>query len=177
MTLCYLYRFFYCSLRRMKFGRIWQTHFCQFVSFLPDQLMDWVLVQSYSPYQEKFCHKKSKVLLVLSFYQSGKLWNSDLFRYFFKILICRSTATFLNLKLFPSLVSYLGLPKVFWMHSSICIFVSILAAIILPETQGLTLTELSNLYEKKVKSPRYVPKVEPWKPMTKKEEAEELSNV
>ena len=37
----------------------------------------------------------------------------------------------------------------FWIHSGICILTCILAAAILPETRGLTLTELSTIYEKK----------------------------
>jgi len=53
--------------------------------------------------------------------------------------------------MFPSVVGELGLPKVFWIHSGICVALSLAAAAILPETQGLTLTELSNLYEKKNK--------------------------
>ena len=53
--------------------------------------------------------------------------------------------------MFPFVVGALGLPMVFWIHSGICVALSLLAAAILPETQGLTLTELSNLYEKKIK--------------------------
>ena len=56
---------------------------------------------------------------------------------------------FLLLKSFPSLVNFYGLNVLFWIHSGICIFASILAFLILPETQGKTLTELANIYEKK----------------------------
>ena len=41
----------------------------------------------------------------------------------------------------------------FWIHSGICIASCILAAAILPETRGLTLTELSGIYEKKKPKP------------------------
>ena len=34
----------------------------------------------------------------------------------------------------------------FWVHSAICILLCILAIFILPETQGKTLTELSEMY-------------------------------
>ena len=43
----------------------------------------------------------------------------------------------------------MGLSGVFWIHSSICILVCIVATKILPETQGKTLTELSQMYSDK----------------------------
>ena len=57
--------------------------------------------------------------------------------------------SFINLKVFPSAVNAFGLNAMFWIHAGICILTSILAAAILPETRGLTLTELSTIYEKK----------------------------
>jgi len=66
--------------------------------------------------------------------------------------------SFINLKVFPSAVNAFGLHNMFWIHSGICILTCILAAAILPETRGLTLTELSTIYEKKkpvAESPRY----------------------
>ena len=79
--------------------------------------------------------------------------------------------------MFPFVVGALGLPMVFWIHSGICVALSLLAAAILPETQGLTLTELSNLYEKKIElkesNPENNPKVEPW---SKEKEAGMSSN-
>ena len=78
--------------------------------------------------------------------------------------------TFVNLKIFPTAVNTLGLYSLFWIHSGMCVLLSILAGLLLPETQGKTLTELSEMFEKKKKSPQYRPKVEPWK-MTKEQEA------
>ena len=74
------------------------------------------------------------------------------------------------------MVGELGLPMVFWIHSGICVTLSLLAAAILPETQGLTLTELSNLYEKKKPKDleNHQTKVEPW---SKEKEAQMSSNV
>ena len=86
------------------------------------------------------------------------------------ILSVRSTTTFLNIKTFPFVVNQLGLPMVFWIHSGICVALSLLAAAILPETQGLTLTELSNLYAKEKKKPEPNLTTAPWK-MTKEQEA------
>ena len=58
----------------------------------------------------------------------------------------RYLVSFINLKIFPSLVQIIGLPAMFWLHSAICILLCILAIFILPETQGKTLTELSEMY-------------------------------
>ena len=41
----------------------------------------------------------------------------------------------------------------FWLHSAICILLCILAIFILPETQGKTLTELSEMYSNNSKKP------------------------
>ena len=52
-------------------------------------------------------------------------------------------------KIFPACVNLLGLPMIFWIQSGICVFVSIIAVLILPETQGKTLTDLSKMYSSK----------------------------
>ncbi len=65
-------------------------------------------------------------------------------------------ASFINLKLFPTLVEHLELPGIFWMHAGILLFACILAFFIVPETQGKTLTELTNLYNED--SPRMTTK-------------------
>ena len=57
--------------------------------------------------------------------------------------------TFINLKIFPSGVNTLGLHYMFWIHSAMCIFICIIAALVLPETRGKSLLELSELYQKK----------------------------
>ena len=57
--------------------------------------------------------------------------------------------TFLNLKIFPSGVNLIGLHYMFWIHSAICVGTCVLAAFVLPDTQGKSLEELSNLYQKK----------------------------
>ena len=82
----------------------------------------------------------------------------------------------MNIKIFPFVVGELGLPMVFWIHSGICVTLSLLAAAILPETQGLTLTELSNLYEKKKPKDleNHQTKVESW---SKEKEAQMSSKV
>ena len=63
----------------------------------------------------------------------------------------RYLVSFINLKIFPSLVQIIGLPAMFWVHSAICILLCILGIFILPETRGKTLTELSKMYSNKSK--------------------------
>ena len=60
--------------------------------------------------------------------------------------------SFVNLKIFPSAVNAFGLHWLFWIHSVSCILLIVLAGLLLPETQGKTLTELSEMFEKKSKS-------------------------
>ena len=69
------------------------------------------------------------------------------------LLAFRNAVTFFNLRFFPPIVSALGLHSVFWLYSGILFFNSILSAFILPETRGMSLTELEQLYQKK-RSPR-----------------------
>jgi len=47
------------------------------------------------------------------------------------------------------MVAACGLPVVFWFHSFISLAGTVFAFVYLPETQGKTLTELSNLFVKK----------------------------
>ena len=72
------------------------------------------------------------------------------------IMSMRYLVSFINLKLFPALVLIIGLPGMFWIHAIICILLCALGILLLPETQGKTLTELSELYtnskEKKLKT-------------------------
>ena len=56
---------------------------------------------------------------------------------------------FFLLKSFPDFVGCIGLHMLFWAHACILILTAFLAFFIMPETHGKTLTELSNLYEKK----------------------------
>ena len=56
---------------------------------------------------------------------------------------------FTLVKIFPRSVGLIGLHGVFWVHAGISIFVCILAGLIMPETQGKTLTEISKMFEKK----------------------------
>ena len=55
------------------------------------------------------------------------------------------------MKIFPTCVGIFGLPALFWIHSCICAAVCFIAMMILPETQGKTLTELSEMYTPKKK--------------------------
>jgi hypothetical protein len=47
------------------------------------------------------------------------------------------------------MVESLGLATVFWIHSLVCLTATVFAYVFLPETQGKTLAELSNLFVKK----------------------------
>ena len=64
-------------------------------------------------------------------------------------LSARNITIFFLLKSFPDLVGCIGLHLLFWAHACILILTAFLAFFIMPETHGKTLTELSNLYEKK----------------------------
>ena len=55
-------------------------------------------------------------------------------------------------KFFPFCVRLLGLHMLFWIHGCISIFMCVLSMLILPETQGKTLTELSEIYNHKHKN-------------------------
>ena len=56
------------------------------------------------------------------------------------------------LKVFPACANVLGMSALFWINSGICFVVSIIAILILPDTQGKTLTELSEMYSAKPKN-------------------------
>ena len=53
---------------------------------------------------------------------------------------------FVYVKFFPSIVGIIGLHGIFWIHSGIATFAGILAVFIMPETQGKTLTEISEMF-------------------------------
>ena len=56
------------------------------------------------------------------------------------------------LKVFPACANAIGMSALFWINSGICFVVSIIAILILPDTQGKTLTELSEMYSVKSKT-------------------------
>ena len=57
----------------------------------------------------------------------------------------------INVKIFPGCVNAIGLPVIWWIHSCVSIAMCIIALLIIPETQGKTLTELSQMYSAKPK--------------------------
>ena len=57
--------------------------------------------------------------------------------------------SFAIVKVFPSLVNSLGLDVMFWINSAFCALMCIVGGLLIPETQGKTLTELTQMYEKK----------------------------
>ena len=66
------------------------------------------------------------------------------------MLSFRFVVVFTLVKIFPRSVGLIGLHGVFWVHAGISIFVCILAGLIMPETQGKTLTELAKMFDKKL---------------------------
>ena len=64
------------------------------------------------------------------------------------ILTSRQFSIFLNLKFYLPFSSYFGLYWTFWTYSSTIIASCVLAFIVMPDTRGKTLTELSTLFEK-----------------------------
>lgn len=67
----------------------------------------------------------------------------------FIIISHRFIFSFALLKVFPAMVDALGLAAVFWIHSLVCLAATVFAFVFMPETKGKTLSELSNLYDKK----------------------------
>ena len=55
---------------------------------------------------------------------------------------------FLSLKLFPTLYDVIGLAGIFWVDAATALCACAVVYIFLPETQGLTLTELSAIFGK-----------------------------
>ena len=55
----------------------------------------------------------------------------------------------MNLKFFPAFTTELGIYSAFWLYSGNLILGCIIAFFVMPETRGKTLTELSELFEKK----------------------------
>jgi len=62
------------------------------------------------------------------------------------VIFLKFVVIFLYVKFFPTIVGIIGLHCVFWIHSGIAIFTCILAVFIMPETQGKTLTEISEMF-------------------------------
>ena len=85
-----------------------------------------------------------------------------------KLPCFRFVVVFTLVKIFPRSVSLIGLHGVFWVHAGISIFVCILAGLIMPETQGKTLTELAKMFDKKGIQPPMAPKFNMADEMVKK---------
>ena len=64
-------------------------------------------------------------------------------------LTSRNLMTFFNLKNFPLLVSAYGIQSAFAFYASVLTANCIVAYFIVPETRGKSLTELSQIFEKK----------------------------
>ena len=62
-------------------------------------------------------------------------------------LAIRDCGGFVNLKIFPGLVAALGLDMTFCLHGMLCLTACSVVYFFLPETKGLTLTELSRLHQ------------------------------
>ena len=65
------------------------------------------------------------------------------------ILTARESSIFTNLKFFPAFTNEFGTYAAFWLYSGVLILGILLAFFFVPETRGKTLTELSELFEKK----------------------------
>ena len=65
------------------------------------------------------------------------------------ILTARESSIFTNLKFFPAFTNAFGTYAAFWLYSGVLILGILIAFFFVPETRGKTLTELSELFEKK----------------------------
>ena len=63
--------------------------------------------------------------------------------------IIRSVTVFILIKAVPSIISWIEVEGLFYLHSCVLVLAVIYVWVFFPETKGKTLTELSSIYEKK----------------------------
>ena len=73
------------------------------------------------------------------------LLSKVLFLYF-----SRNIVVFIVLLFYPKMIEQLGLSKVFWMHAAIMFIGNIFVFFVMPETRGLTMTQLNEIFGRKV---------------------------
>lgn len=148
----YRLKLFHCRyLRRDHWNHLW-TQCYQYSLFWLVWGMGLGSVQSHLHLWVKCCQPKSRHLHAPYFWLSG-ICKMEIVFPIAKLCFYRNAVTFFNLRFFPPIVSALGLHSAFWLYSGILFFNCILSAFVLPETRGMSLTELEQLYQKK-RSPR-----------------------
>ena len=73
------------------------------------------------------------------------LLSKVLFLYF-----SRNIVVFIVLLFYPRMIEQLGLSKVFWAHAAIMFIGNIFVFFVMPETRGLTMTQLNEIFGGKI---------------------------
>ena len=66
------------------------------------------------------------------------------------IYFSRNIVVFIVLLFYPRMIEQLGLSKVFWLHAAIMFIGNIFVFFVMPETRGLTMTQLNEIFGRKV---------------------------
>jgi len=83
-------------------------------------------------------------------------WTSELFPSKLKgvgssiALASRNVVVFIVLKFYPTMIDDLGLSKIFWMHAGVMFIGNIFVFFVMPETRGLTMTQLNEMFGGKI---------------------------
>merc|ERR1719242_1826474 len=83
-------------------------------------------------------------------------WTSELFPSKLKgvgssiALASRNVVVFIILKFYPSMIDDLGLSKIFWLHAGVMLIGNIFVFFVMPETRGLTMTQLNEIFGGKI---------------------------
>merc|ERR1719422_548262 len=83
-------------------------------------------------------------------------WTSELFPSKLKgvgssiALASRNIVVFIVLLFYPRMIEQLGLSKVFWVHAAIMFIGNIFVFFVMPETRGLTMTQLNEIFGGKI---------------------------
>ena len=62
----------------------------------------------------------------------------------------RNVVVFIILKFYPSMIDDLGLSKIFWLHAGVMLIGNIFVFFVMPETRGLTMTQLNEIFGGKI---------------------------
>lgn len=78
-------------------------------------------------------------------FSKSHLFSKVLFLYF-----SRHIVVFIVLLFYPRMIEQLGLSKLFWLHAAIMCIGSIFVFFVMPETRGLTMTQLNEIFGGKI---------------------------
>ena len=98
-----------------------------------------------TPWLGRSSHRSTRLLVPVLYRVSGQA----LFEVIVETsLVFRYITVFIFIKAIPSMITFIGIHGIFFVHGCVLIFAVFFAWIFVPETKGKTLTELCALYEK-----------------------------